>query len=96
MDRFVRGCFGLAENITNLEEFEATHMKQLEKIGEFCNMFDIEFQCGTTESNYYVIEYRIISTTAQRCNSLYKELKDTIKEYFGKPVEFNQIKGRLW
>lgn len=96
MDRFIRGAFCLDRDVLDLADWEAAHMKQLEKIGEFCNLLNIEFQCGTTEDNKYIIEYRVIASTAQRCNSLYRELKDIIKEYFTKPEELHQIKGRLW
>lgn len=96
MDRFIRGAFGLGSNVTDLEAWETKHMKQLEKVGEFCKMFDIEFQCGTTEHDRYIIEYRIISSTAQRCNSLYREFRNLIKECFDKPEELHQFKGRLW
>jgi hypothetical protein len=95
MDRFIRGSFCLGYDVTDLDAFETANIKRLEKLGEFCNMFDIEFQCGTTESNRYIIEYRIITPTAQRCNSLYREFKDLLKEYFDKPEELIQFKGRL-
>lgn len=95
MDRFIRGAFCLDWDVTDMEAWEAKHMKQLEKVGEFCNTFEIEFQCGTTEHDRYIIEYRIISSTAQRCNSLYRELRDLIKEYFDKPEELHQFGGRI-
>ena len=95
MDRFVRGTFCLDRDVVDLENWEQLHKLQLEQIGELCKILDIEFQCGLTEDNKYIIEYRVIAPTAQQCNSFYRELKTTLKEYFTKPEELQQFKGRL-
>lgn len=95
MRKFVKGCLELDYNITDLEAYEKPKERKLNEVVEFCKKFDIEVVFGTSDDNTYLCEYRVEANTKQLCNSLFRELKDMLKEIFPHCKSSWQMGGSL-
>ena len=97
MKKFIKGTIELDKNITDLEAYEKTKEHYLKAIRAFCDKYDIEFIMGTSDDNYYLIEYKIIANTKSLCKGILSEMKDLLKRYFPYAKSLWEASGdQLW
>ena len=98
MKKFIKGTFEIEKNVADLEAYEQKHKDGIDRMIDFANSFGIQYQCGTSDDNTYLCEYKIVSNTARMCNSLLAEFKSYLKDAYGKvPKVIWQAKGdQLW
>jgi hypothetical protein len=82
MKKFIKGTLELDENVTDLESYEKKKEVYLKAIRNFCDQFDIEYTMGTSDDNYYLIEYAIRGNTKSLCKGILTEFKALLKRYF--------------
>lgn len=82
MKRFIKGCFELDKNVTDLNAYEEKKKAKIEEIIEWCNTFNVQCLLGTAEDNTYLCEFKIIAKTKAMCNGLLREFKELLKECF--------------
>lgn len=91
--KFLKGCFELDHEVTNLEEYEAPRKAHLLRICEWADTFDMAVQFGTNDNGDYLCEYCITGSTVTYCKGLKAELKDLLKKMWKKPTVVFEASG---
>ena len=82
MKKFIKGTIELDSNVTDLGSYEKKKELYLEAIRDFCDKYLIEYVMGTSDDNYYLIEYKIVANTKSLCKGILTEMKTLLKRYF--------------
>ena len=97
MKKFIKGTIELDENVTDLEGYEKKKDYILKAIRSFCDKNDIKYVMGTSDDNYYLIEYKIVANTKSFCKGILSELKALLKRYFPYVKSLWEASGdQLW
>jgi len=96
MKKFIKGTLELDKNVTDLVAYEKPKTKQLEALVKWCDRFNVAIQCGTSDDNTYLCEYRIVAQTKALCNGLFRELKEILHESFPYVKTLWQASGNCW
>ena len=65
MKKFIKGTFEIEKNITDLEAYEETHKAGIDRLIDFAKRFGINYQCGTSDDNTYLCEFKIVSNNEE-------------------------------
>lgn len=82
MKKFIKGTFELDKDVTDLVAYEENKNDKLLAIVDWCNRFGVAINCGTTDDNTYLCEYKIVANTKTMCSGLLRELKEMLKDCF--------------
>ena len=60
MNKFIKGCFELDKNVTDLVSYEEKKKVGLDRLINWANGMEIGLKFGTSDDNTYLCEYKII------------------------------------
>ena len=93
MNKFIKGCFELDKNVTDLDAYEEKKKIGLDRLINWANEMEIGLKFGTSDDNTYLCEYKIVCKTAALCKGILSELKYELKSVFPKVKSLWQGSG---
>lgn len=95
--KYIKATYKLAENVTNLEEFEQQREAYLNTLIKWATDNGIGIRFGTSDDNTYLCECRATARTNQMCKGYIAELKEMLKAEFPKVRNIYEESGNvLW
>lgn len=95
MNKFIKGCFELDKNVTDLVSYEEKKKVGLDRLIDWANGMEIGLKFGISDDNTYLCEYKIICKTASLCKGILSELKYELKSVFPKAKSSWQASGNI-
>ena len=95
--KYIEATYKLAENVTNLEEFEQQRESYLNKLVKWATDNNMFILFGNSDDNTYLCECRAIARTNQMCKGYITELKEMLKAEFPKvKIIYEESGNVLW